>query len=219
MTLGFLGLFFELTTPGFGFAGAMGLTALALFFAGHLLVHLAGVEEIALFILGVLLLALEVFVIPGFGITGILGLTAIAASLILSLVGLDLDRVALSPVGIREALLRVIISFVVTAVGAALMLKYLPRTSVGRRLVLEASLPSGSSTREVTAELAKVGDDGVALTDLKPYGRARIHGNRLDVVSTGRLIDKGEEISVVRVSGDRVEVRPVAGPDAKKGEQ
>ncbi|MEO8324802.1 MAG: ATP-dependent Clp protease proteolytic subunit, partial [Nitrospirota bacterium] len=74
MSVGILGIMFEMRVPGFGVPGALGLICLALFFWGHGLVQLAGLEEFLLVGLGLILVGLEIFVIPGFGISGILGI-------------------------------------------------------------------------------------------------------------------------------------------------
>ena len=91
MSFGFLGLLMEFYTPGFGIIGGIGLTCLALFFFGHAVVHLAGLEELLLFGVGLVLLGIELFVTPGFGVLGVLGLAGIAASLVMALVALPLD--------------------------------------------------------------------------------------------------------------------------------
>ncbi|MCA9422115.1 MAG: hypothetical protein KC592_13920, partial [Nitrospira sp.] len=77
MTVGILGIMLEMRMPGFGVPGALGLISLALFFWGHGLVQLAGLEEFLLVGLGLILVGLEIFVIPGFGIAGILGIMAL----------------------------------------------------------------------------------------------------------------------------------------------
>lgn len=87
MTVGMLGIFLEIRTPGFGLPGALGIASLALFFWGHWLVQLAGWEELLLVVSGFVLLVLEIFVIPGFGLAGIAGIGALLAGLSLSLIG------------------------------------------------------------------------------------------------------------------------------------
>ncbi|MGH7266303.1 MAG: NfeD family protein, partial [Candidatus Rokuibacteriota bacterium] len=87
MTVGILGIIVELRTPGFGVPGALGLASLGLFFWGHWLVRLAGWEELLLVGLGLVLLAVELFLLPGFGVAGSLGAVALVAGLGLSLLG------------------------------------------------------------------------------------------------------------------------------------
>ena len=83
---GLLGIYIEFKTPGFGIPGLAGITLLAIFFWGHYIAGLSGTFELILFLLGMLLLALEIFVIPGFGIAGISGLLLITLALFLSMV-------------------------------------------------------------------------------------------------------------------------------------
>ena len=87
MTVGLLGLLVEIRTPGFAVPGTIGLISLGLFFWGHWIVQLAGWEELLLVAIGVLLLALEVFVIPGLTVAGIAGIVALVAGLGMTLVG------------------------------------------------------------------------------------------------------------------------------------
>src|SRR5690606_18648102 len=87
LSLGFLGLLIEIKTPAFGLAGLAGAGALTAFFGSHLLLGLAGWEEMILLGVGIVLIAAEMFVLPGFGIAGIAGVLAITAALFLSMVG------------------------------------------------------------------------------------------------------------------------------------
>lgn len=93
LTLGLIGLAIELFTPGFGIPGTVGIVSLGLFFGGRIMAGLAGWEVVVLFLVGLILLLLEVFVIPGFGVAGILGIVSLIASFVLVI--LHLARVLL----------------------------------------------------------------------------------------------------------------------------
>ena len=138
MTVGMLGIFLEIRTPGFGLPGALGIASLALFFWGHWLVQLAGWEEMLLVASGFVLLVLEIFVIPGFGLAGVLGIGALLAGLSLSLIGggATWEFVAI-------AIGRVLISVVLALVASLLLLRFLPRLPFGRQLILETGLAAG----------------------------------------------------------------------------
>jgi membrane-bound serine protease (ClpP class) len=203
MTVGLLGLLVEIRTPGFGVPGLTGLISLGLFFWGHWLVQLAGWEELLLISIGVLLLALEVFVLPGVTVAGIAGVIALVAGLGMTLIGAG-ATVSI----IIGALGRVAISILLAMVGAFVLLRMLPRLPFGRRLVLETGMQ---------AELGYVsppesdrhwqGRTGTALSPLRPAGTAEIDGNRVDVVSDGSFIEAGTAIEVIRVDGNRIVVR------------
>jgi len=81
LSLGILGIFIEIRTPGFGIPGFLGLLCVGLFFGGHMLTKIGAEWAFLLFLIGLGLIALEVFVIPGFGVAGILGITLMIGSI------------------------------------------------------------------------------------------------------------------------------------------
>jgi membrane-bound serine protease (ClpP class) len=203
MTVGMLGIIVELRTPGFGVPGALGITSLALFFWGHWLVRLAGWEEILLVFVGLVLLAVELFLIPGFGITGILGILALIAGLTLSLVGAG--ATAEIVVG---AITRVAVSLLVALAASVVLLRFLPKLPFGRQLILHTGL--GADTGYASAPESDrqwLGTQGTAVSPLRPAGIADIDGKRVDVVSQGEWIDAGTPITVIRVDGNRIVVQ------------
>ena len=211
MSLGTLCILIELYTPGLGLPGALGLLCLSLFFGGHLLVHLAGLEELIVFVVGLGLLALELFVIPGFGVTGVLGLLWIVVALMLTLVGLPVD-VLLRTGAWVEPLTRVGLAMLITVVGLIVCARFLPRTRTMRGLVLDSTLasnvsPSGPSTFVSADESRFVGQVGTAESDLRPIGIARIGDARVDVVSEGGYVRAGTRVRVLEVEGGRIVVR------------
>jgi len=202
MSIGFLGLLIEIRTPGWGIGGTIALIALALFFGSHYIVRLAGMGELLVFAVGIILLTLEIFFIPGFGIAGVSGIALIIISLYLSLVGRmpqvgDFSRATYTVGG----------AFVITVLGSIILVRLLPRTSVYRKLVLEAvaSREEGYSSAETVSDL--VGVRGVAISTLRPAGKAEINGQRMDVVTEGEFIEEGRPIIIIEVHGARIVVR------------
>ncbi|OGK86518.1 MAG: hypothetical protein A2050_08725, partial [Candidatus Rokubacteria bacterium GWA2_73_35] len=209
MTIGILGIIVELRTPGFGVPGALGIASLVLFFWGHWLVRLVGWEELLLVSLGLLLLAIEIFVTPGFGVTGALGIAALLGGLGLSLVGAGATWPA-----VLIAVGRVAASLLVALAVSLAVLRFLPRLPFGRRLVLETELTArGGFASAPEADRAWLGKRGTAASTLRPAGIADIEGERVDVVSDGEFIETGEPITVVRVDGNRIVVRRLRGKD------
>lgn len=203
ISIALVGILVELRTPGFGFAGAIGVTSLSLFLYGHWIAQLAGWEEVLIALAGVVLLVIELFVIPGFGIVGILGILAILAGLVLSLVGAG-D----APQMIVMSVVRVMISLGVAIVVTLVFMKFLPRMPFGRRLILETELSAGSGfDSSPPSDHRLLGKEGISSTPLHPAGIAEFHGERVDVVSEGELIDAGVAVKVVKVDGNRVVVR------------
>lgn len=211
MSLGLLGLLVEIRTPGFAIPGTVGVLSLGLFFWGHWIVRLAGWEELLLVSIGVLLIALEVFVLPGTTLAGIAGLVAVVAGLGMTLVGAGATAAV-----VIGALGRVAVALLLAMAGTFALLRVLPQLPFGRRLVLATGMEAGLgyvSTPE--------GDHrwkerlGTAVSPLRPAGIAEIDGIRIDVVSDGGFIEPGAAIEVTRVDGNRIVVRR-ASPHRKE---
>jgi membrane-bound serine protease (ClpP class) len=203
MTVGLLGLLVEIRTPGFGAPGAIGLLTLGLFFWGHWLVQLAGWEELLLVSIGVLLIALELFVIPGVSVAGVGGIVALVAGLGMTLIGAG----ATVPM-IISALGRVAISILLAMAGALAVLRFLPRLPFGRRLVLETGMQADLGyVSTPDHDRHWLGRSGTAVSPLRPAGIAEMDGVRLDVVSDGDFIEAGTPVEVTRVDGNRIVVR------------
>jgi len=211
MTIGMLGIILGVRTGGFGVAGGVGIASLSLFFWGHWLVQLAGWEELLLAGAGIILLGLEIFVLPGFGIAGVLGIGAILAGLVLSLVGTgDRSEIILIAAG------RVVFSLLTAVVASLVLLRFLPRLPLGRRLILETGLGSGQQHGSAPeSDRRWLGKKGRASSALRPAGIAEIEGERVDVVSDGELIDAGQPIEVTRVDGNRIVVRQVTNTNER----
>ena len=208
MAVGILGVITEIRTPGFGFPGAIGLSSLGLFFWGHWLVQLAGFEELLLVALGIVLLAVEIFVTPGFGVVGLLGLAAVLGGLGLSLVGAGATWEVM-----MEAVSRVVFALIAAIVVALLLLRVLPRMRWGRRLVLDDALAAGKGYAAAPeTDRGWLGKRGTAVSTLRPAGVADLDGQRVDVVSEGEFIEAGESIDVIRVDGNRIVVRRPHAP-------
>lgn len=210
MSLGGLALLIGLYT-GSMTSLLIGVSCFALFFFGHYVSNLAGYEELILLLIGVILLVIEVAVIPGFGIVGVLGIVFILVALVLSGSGLDIPTQWKTQT-LTDGLIRVAISVSVTALLMFVFARYFPQTRAGRRFVLETSLDAqaGFSTQDAAAVRFQ-GMRGVALTDLRPAGKALVDGEKLDVVSSSGFQAKGTEVEVIEVSASRIVVRGVRG--------
>jgi membrane-bound serine protease (ClpP class) len=204
--IGFFGLLAEIKSPGWGVPGTAGLIALALFFGSAYILDLASAIEIIMFVLGVALILVEVFVIPGFGIAGVSGIILIIASLFLSLIGsdpvLDFEGVSVAIIQLSVALLGAIVLVFVMA-------KYLPKTNIFKKFVLSDAEKTnkGFSSHATSKDL--VGAEGIALTDLRPSGTAEINGKKVDVVTESEYVEKGKHLKVITVEGIRVVVKPI----------
>ena len=214
LTLGFLGIITEIKTPSFGLAGVAGVLSLALFFGSHMIIGLAGLEDVIIFGIGLALVGVEVFLIPGFGIFGLLGGIGIFAGLYLSMLS-DLSVSA----DFTRAGLVISTTVVLIAVSAWALIRTLPGNS---RLAKSGVFLTARTDREIGYESAEtrtdlVGQEGRAITDLRPSGTALIGDERVDVVSESEWITEGTPVRVVSAEGYRHVVRPVTeggGTDA-----
>jgi membrane-bound serine protease (ClpP class) len=149
---------------------------------------------IAIIVLGLVLLAIEVFVLPGFGVVGVVGIAVI-------LTGAGVAWVTL---GASWGAGSLAIAFVVTAVALFLF----PRTSAGKRLVLRAD--QGGARAADPSLLRLVGQRGRALTPLRPSGTVELaDGERVDVVTDGVYVEPGRSVHVVKIEGVRVVVEEI----------
>lgn len=206
LSLGILGLLAEIKTPGFGIGGAVGLLALVLFFGSHYLVGLAGWESVILIGGGLVLLAIEIFLIPGFGIFGIGGIISLLAGIYLSFLG----KYATGADYMRAATM-LSVTILIVIISAWALIRRLPRSG---RLARSGIVLQDEMTRErgyLSADVREdlVGQVGKALTDLRPAGTALFGEERVDVTADGSWIPAGSEIRVIRSDGYRHVVREV----------
>ncbi len=202
LSLGFLGILIEIRTPSFGIAGAIGLGALAAFFGAHHLVHLAGLEEILLFGAGVTLIGLEILVIPGFGVAGILGTGAVLSAAVLGMVGQvpTFDQV-FNAAGL------VALSIILVGVSGWALVRHLPRSNRLSGLFLRDSTSRETGYISAPEREDLIGKLGVATTDLRPAGVARVGDERIHVVTEGPWLEAETPVRVLEVTSGRVLVR------------
>lgn len=196
LTVGIAGLVIELFTMGFGIPGMVGVAALSLYFGGSIITGLTGWEAVFIFLLGLILLAVEVLVLPGFGVAGVIGIIALVIS------------VALAAPSLHQAITSLVIALIGTIVLLFLSIKFLPTRQVWQKLVLGVKQKSDSGYVAPQTALEKLlGAEGVSVTILRPAGTAEINGERVDVVAEGSFIPNNTPIKVVKVEGTRVVVR------------
>ncbi len=202
------GLYFELQSPGFGFAGAVSLLGGMLFFAPLYIMGLAESWEILIVILGIGLIVVEVFILPGFGIPGILGIAMLLFGLFASMVG----NVGLSFPSMDQMSGPIWTLAITLLLGVALIMslyRYLPENKTFSKLVLSATTDVNYGYTSSNSLEDLKGLNGVALTALRPSGTVLIENDRIDVTTEGDFIEKGAKVVVSRTVGSRVWVRKV----------
>ena len=198
------GIYFELQTPGVGFPLAAAITAAILYFSPLYIEGLAQHWEILMFVIGVILLLVEIFVIPGFGVVGVSGIVLIFAGLFLSLVNnVDFDFSGVSGVDSGRAVMIVLTGAFLGMASMVWLSSRIGTTGVFRRVALTADLENTFSSPVLTG---LIGRTGTALTVLRPSGKVLIEGEVYDGVSESGFIEKGTEIRVVRFENAQVYV-------------
>jgi membrane-bound serine protease (ClpP class) len=202
LSLGILGLVLEIKTGAFGLGGILSLASLGLFFGSSFILGLAGWEEILLLGLGAIALAVEVFLLPGFGVAGVVGTLAIVASMVLAMMG-----ARPSTGDLAQALAVLGASLFITMAVIYAWLRHLPNSGRFSGLLLRGSVHKSQGFVSAPNRDDLIGLDGVAVTDLRPSGTARVGQERIDVVTEGEYVPQGSRVQVVQSDGYRHVVR------------
>ena len=199
--LGIVGMYVEIKTPGFGVPGILGLTALTLFFLGHMGSGASEWGPIVIFFVGIVLLALEIFVIPGFGIVGLLGITCIIVSFFAAF---GFQNFAIASQTIAYSILGALVAIILLTVYV------LPKSSLFKWIRLDTVQEHGkgyTSHKEVSLDL--IHQRGEAYTKLRPVGTALINDKRYEVTTNGDYIEQGEKIEVIEATPMKIVVKRV----------
>lgn len=203
------GIYFELQSPGIGFALVVAILGAVLYFAPLYLEGVAQNWELILFIIGLVLLAVEIFVLPGFGIAGVAGIVAVILGL--SFAAIDNDLLRHLPTGeitvgwILQPILVVIIATTAALIGGLLLSKrFLTGTTpLQRKVVLTAEMAPEQgyvSHPQVASEL--IGKTAEVAAVLRPSGRVIIDGIYYDAIAEeGQFIPRGKQVIITRFEG------------------
>ncbi|MEE2876734.1 MAG: NfeD family protein [Candidatus Neomarinimicrobiota bacterium] len=208
MTLGFLGLLFEIQSPGWGVPGTMGIVLLSLFFGSTILTELATMTELLIIGVGVALALVEILVIPGFGFVGILGGITIMFGLFTMLLPAHP-----MPSDISSASWGFTISIFGGFVALYLMGRALIKTEFWKKITLPFSEKSSEGYSTSLGLENLVGETGSVASDLRPSGWAVVGEEKLFVVSEGEFIESGDSVIILSVEGNRIVVRKVNNED------
>ncbi|MDI6401714.1 NfeD family protein [Balneolaceae bacterium ANBcel3] len=197
------GLYFELQSPGVGFAGAVAGVGALLFFLPLYIMGLVQFWEVAIIVIGIGLIVVELFILPGFGIAGVSGAVLLIFGLFASLVG----NVGFSfpPVEhLRTQLWTILVTLMLTIAFIASTMRYVMKTPLFGRLVLTRSTDRDSGYTSYDDKQDLLGQEGITLTPLRISGTVRIGDKRVDVVSDGSFIDKNVRVKVISVAAGQV---------------
>ena len=203
LSVGVIGLVLEIKAGAFGLGGLVSLLSFGLFFGASIATGHAGWQEVILLGLSLIALGVEAFILPGFGVAGILGVCFLLGAVVTALAGpAPAAGDLLGALGVLGA------SVVITSAVFYAWIRHLPnshrfaglfQTHVSERALGYVSAPERKDL---------IGQQGVALTDLRPSGVAEVNGERIDVVTEGEFVSAGASITIERAEGYRHVVRP-----------
>ncbi len=220
--LALLGVYIEFNTPGVGLPGLVAVLCFAIIIGSKYLVGMANWVEVALFVVGLILLLVEIFVLPGFGVAGFLGIACILAGLFGMLVKNPPDRVPWPESQLdwelfNEGVLGLLFGFVGFVILAWVLTKYLPRLQFLSGLILvPAAVRQGGGVKismtappdDKTAGV-NIGDVGEVVSTLRPTGKAKFGDAIVDVIAEAEFLDKKTKVEIIEIHGSRVVVRAV----------
>lgn len=202
-TFGFLGILFELQSPGWGIPGFVGLTCLVLSLSASYIAKLATMSDMIFIMGGLALLLLEILVIPGFGVAGIGGIG-------LLIYGLYLLLLPDVPVG-DEILSQATDGLLIGILGGIIGLYFLGRLMIKTKFWEQLTAPNVQKKEDGYTNTfgweSLRGESGISDTDLHPSGWVNVADQRVFVVSEGDFIEKGTAVKVMSVDGNRIVVR------------
>jgi len=201
------GIYFELQTPGVGFPILAATTAAVLYFVPYYLTGLAANWELVLFIVGLLLIALEVAVIPGFGLAGIAGITFTFSALVLVMLNNDIFDFTFVPfsdimTAFTTTMTALIGSFAIMFFGGV----RLTNSKVFKRMAL-TSTQEKSEGYIARFHESQIGQNGIVHSVLRPSGKVMIDNTLYDALTRGSYLDKNTKITVIGEEGNALVVR------------
>lgn len=210
LIIGIVGIYIEFKTPGFGLPGIIGIAAFAIYFLGGYVAGLSAAGWVIVFVLGLILILVELFVVPGTFIAGIIGAILMLVALLMAMVDTYPGTPALPSLPQLELPMRDLGLAVLISFGIALVLaRFFPQTSLFQRLVSQTA--SGvESVATVEAQLtSRLGQTGVAIAPLCPGGKARFGDDLLDVITRGEMVAKGRAVRIIGSSGANAVVEEI----------
>ncbi len=200
------GIYFELQSPGVGFPTAVAITAALLYFTPLYLTGYAQNWEVLIFVLGLIFIVFEIFVIPGFGVVGITGIVLVLTALVLAMIG----NVKFNFEGIPFREVFRASMTLLGGLGMGIILIIFMSSRIGKRGLFRKVALSADQEGFISVPMepaSLVGKTGVAATDLRPSGRVLMDGEYYDANSLKGFIDKGDEVTVVRYENFQLYVR------------
>jgi membrane-bound serine protease (ClpP class) len=211
LIIGIIGLYIEFKTPGFGLPGIIGITAFAIYFLGGYVAGLSAAGWVIVFVVGLILVMVELFVVPGTFVAGIAGALLMLVALVMGMVDTYPGTPALPTLPQLELPLRDIsIAVAISFVLALILARFFPQTTLFQRLVSQTASGVASVAAIEAQHAARIGQVGVAIAPLCPGGKARFDDQLLDVITRGEMVAKGHTVRIIGHTGSNAVVEEVS---------
>lgn len=196
LAIGLIGIVVEIFTPGFGVGGIASIIAFGLYFGGNILAGNSNWISLTLFVIGLILIVIEGMV-PGFGLPGISGIIFFIVGIIMAMNNL------------HSAVLSLSIAIILTTIATIIFVKLGYRSKIFNNVILSNELlkEKGYIPSEDMEHL--LGEEGIALSELRPAGFIEIGNIKYDALSDGGFIVRNDKIKVVKVEGSKIFVRRI----------
>jgi len=217
--LGIMGIWAAIYNPGLTIPALIFSTCcFIVFFFGHHVAGLAGHEEAVIFVIGIVLLIVEVAVIPGFGLAGLTGIMLVMGALLAAMVQTypgSLPGSGALPLlpkisDLKTPLQGLSIAVIGSGLGVAVLARYIPRTRRFQSAFVQREVLDKAEGYQASHDTSQwVGQEGTARSDLRPAGRAQFGEDHLDVITEGNFIDAGTPVRIIKAQGSRIFVEAV----------
>lgn len=210
LMIGLAALYMEIKAPGFGLPGIVGIVTLGLVFLNQYLVGLANYTELLFVALGVVLLAMEIFVLPGFGVAGVAGFICISIGMVLSFQDFVIPDPSLPwqaeilMSNVIQVLGSIVAAFCLTLLFMRFVVPKLGRVIEGPYL---GTTLAASHADSVEVKRVRIGETGTVRSFLRPAGKVEIGSDIIDAISEGEFLEKDTPVIVTEIRGNRVIVK------------
>ncbi len=202
LIIGVIGIYIEIKTPGVILPGVIAVLAFLLYFLGGYVAGLSGMEWVIVFVIGLALLISELFVHPGTILPGLAGLVLILIALVMATADMYPGPPTLPTFKqIKLPLDNIMLALGVSLVIIAVLARILPKTSVYRVLVSQGASGDATVAAQQRKQDSRVGEQGVAISNLRPGGKAQFGNDIVDVITEGEMIAKGQAVRIIGHSG------------------
>jgi len=202
-TFGFLGILFELQSPGWGIPGTFGAVCLTLSLSASVIVKLATKSDLLIVLVGLGLLMVEAFLIPGFGVAGLAGIVVILWGLYMLL----LPDVPVSQEVYDAAMTGLTIGLIGAIFALILLFRLMTKTKFWVKLTSPEIQSNEDGYNSSLGLEHLIGETGLATSDLRPSGWVLVNNTKIFVVTEGEFVDKDQQVTIMSVDGNRVVVR------------